>query len=120
MQSNYHLYDGFLFKGNQLCVPESSLRLKIVAELHNEGHMGCDKTLALIANIYFRPNMRRDVYHYVKTCHICQVSKGTTTNAGLYMPLLIPTQLWADISMDFVLGLPHTQRGMDSIFVVVD
>jgi len=94
--------------------------LKIIAELHNEGHMGRDKTLALIANTYFWPTMRREIYHYVETCRICQVSKGAATNAGLYMPLPIPTQPWADISMDFVLGLPHTQRGMDSIFVVVD
>ncbi|KAH9685159.1 Endonuclease [Citrus sinensis] len=89
-------------------------------KLHNEGHMGRDKILALIANAYFWPTMRREVYHYVETCRICQVSKGAATNAGLYMPLSIPTQPWADISMDFVLGLPRTQRGMDSIFVVVD
>ena len=82
--------------------------------------MGRDKTLALIANTYFWPTMRCDVYHYVETCHICQISKGTTTNAGLYILLLLPTQPWADISMYFVLGLPHTRRGMDSIFVVVD
>ncbi|KAH9670836.1 Endonuclease [Citrus sinensis] len=118
--SDYHLHDKFLFKSNQLCVPDSSLRLKIIAELHNEGHMGRDKTLALIANTYFWPTMRREIYHYVETCCICQVSKGAATNAGLYMPLPIPTQPWADSSMDFVLGLPRTQRVMDSIFVVVD
>ncbi|GKE84364.1 putative nucleotidyltransferase, ribonuclease H, partial [Tanacetum coccineum] len=104
----FFLHNGFLFKGNQLCIPDSSLRLQIIKELHGEGHVGRDRTLQLVQTSYFWPTMRKEVDRYVKRCRVCPVSKGTATN--LYMPLPVPLQLWVDISMDFVLGLPRTQR----------
>ncbi|GKB81604.1 putative reverse transcriptase domain-containing protein, partial [Tanacetum coccineum] len=45
---DFFLHDGFLFKGNQLCIPDSSLHLQIIQGLHDEGHVGHDRTLKLV------------------------------------------------------------------------
>ena len=64
--------------------------------------------------------MRFEVEKYLSRCRICQHAKGRSQNTDLYTPLLVPTRSWDSVSMHFILGFPRTQKGNDSIFVVVD
>jgi hypothetical protein len=122
-EGEYSIHRGFLFKGTRLCIPHTSLREFVIQELHSgglAGHFGRDKTIGLVEDRFFWPQLRRDVQMVIKHCRTCQLAKGSKTNAGLYTPLPISEQPWTDLSMDFVMGLPKTVRGNDSICVVVD
>jgi hypothetical protein len=121
--AEYMIQEGLLFKGNQLCILKCSMRENLLKEKHNGGlggNFGHDKTFAKLNESYFWLGMRADVKRFMDRCRIFQHSKGRRQNAGFYQPLPIPEKSWDAISMDFVLGLPKTQRGFDSIFVVVD
>jgi len=121
--NKYVLNDGYLFRANRLCIPVGSVRLLLLQEAHGGGlmgHFGATKTLDVLANHFFWPQMRRDVQRFVSRCTTCQKAKSHLNPHGLYMPLPVPSIPWADISMDFVLGLPRTKRGRDSVFVVMD
>jgi hypothetical protein len=84
------------------------------------GHFGVKKTLDMLSDHFFWPHMRRDVQWHVGCCIVCLKAKSRLNPHGLYTPLPIPHVPWEDISMDFDLGLPRSQRGRHSIFVVVD
>ncbi|WVZ52164.1 hypothetical protein U9M48_003249 [Paspalum notatum var. saurae] len=40
--------------------------------------------------------------------------------AGMLQPLAIPAWKWEDVHMDFIVGLPCTQKGYHSIWVITD
>lgn len=119
----YHVLNGFLFKRQQLCVPCHSIRLTIIQEAHEgglAGHLGADKTVHIMRSHFFWPKMSRDIDHFIKRCLPGHRAKGRSSPHGLYMPLPVPIAPWEDVSLDFITGLPRTQRQKDSIMVVVD
>jgi hypothetical protein len=65
--------------------------------------------------------MKSGIKNYVERCLKCQVSKiEEVKSPGLLQPLGVPKLKFESISMDFIVGLPKTQAGFDSILVVVD
>ena len=60
----------------------------------------------------------KDSRNITRTFLLASYEKGCAEI--LYTPLPILEYPWIDLSMDFVLGLPKTSSGRDSIFVVVD
>ncbi|VFQ71665.1 unnamed protein product [Cuscuta campestris] len=87
---DFIVHNGYLFRGQQLCIPDCSLRQQIISELHNEGHFGRDKTLVLVSADFYWPKLRSDVTHFVDRCFVCQRSKGVLTNAGVLDMAPIP------------------------------
>ncbi|XP_031285503.1 uncharacterized protein LOC116144186 [Pistacia vera] len=77
-------------------------------------------TYKRIAAVVFWEGIRWDVQKFVQACATCQVNKHSSLRlAGLLQPLPIPTQVFDDLSMDIIGGIPRA-KGYDTIFVVVD
>jgi hypothetical protein len=73
------IQDGLLFKGNQLCIPDCSMRENLVREKHSGGlvgHFGHDKTFAKLSESYYWLGMHADVKRFFDRCKICQHTKG--------------------------------------------
>ncbi|RDX97715.1 hypothetical protein CR513_19466, partial [Mucuna pruriens] len=111
------------FKEKRISVPMSLVRQFLVKEVYNGGlvgHFGELKTFEILNENFYWPHMRNDVHNICERCLTCKLVKSKVSPHGLYTRLLIPTIPWIDISMDFILGLPRSKGGRDSIFLVVD
>jgi hypothetical protein len=64
--------------------------------------------------------MKTAVHKFVQGCQTCiQAKPDRSSYPGKLQPLSVPTEAWETISMDFIKGLPRSDRA-DCILVVVD
>ncbi|CAJ2656401.1 unnamed protein product [Trifolium pratense] len=120
----YSMREGLLYWKQRLVIPKNDdLLQKLLFEFHTSpigGHAGITRTIARIKAQFYWPDMKKDIAEYVHKCVVCQQAKTTNTSpAGLLQPLPIPSQVWEDIAMDFITGLPLSY-GYTTIMVVVD
>ena len=65
--------------------------------------------------------MKGDIAEYVVQCDTCRRVKAEHQwPVGLLQPLHILVWKWNEISMDFIVGLPNTPNGHNSIWVIID
>ncbi|WVZ52410.1 hypothetical protein U9M48_003467 [Paspalum notatum var. saurae] len=116
---------GVLWFKNRLVVPKDmELRKKILDEAHTSMftvHPGSNKMYQDPKQKFWWTRMKREVAKYVSECDVCQRLKADHLKpAGMLQPLALPAWKWEDIHMDFIVGLPRTQKGYDSIWVIID
>jgi len=96
----------------------------ILREAHDSGysiHLGSTKMYLDLKEKYWWYGLKRDLAEYVAICDTCQRVKAEHQRpAGLLQPMKIPEWKWEEVGMDFIVGLPRTQSGYDSIWVIVD
>jgi hypothetical protein len=84
-------------------------------------HPGTNKMYQDLKKRFWWTRMKREIARYVAECDTCRRVKADYLRpAGNLQPLSIFGWKWEDICMDFILGLPRTSRGYDSIWVIVD
>ncbi|WVZ52877.1 hypothetical protein U9M48_003883 [Paspalum notatum var. saurae] len=104
---------GTVWYKNWICVPDvDSIKKLILSEAHDTAYSiypGSTKMYHDLKERFWWYGMKRVVAEYVIVCDTC-----------LLQALKIPEWKWEEISMDFIVGLPRTQKGYNSIWVVVD
>jgi len=105
---------------DRLCVPQrSQVKEDILKEAHGTRytvHPGENKMYQDLKNTYWWKRMKIDVAKYVASCGIYQRVKAEHKSpVGKLQSLEVPMWPWDDIAMDFVIGLPCSPRGRNTI-----
>ena len=110
--------DDMIVKGQRMCVPEYG---ELKRDIMEEAHPGSTKMYKTLKEHYWWNGMKKEIASFVSRCLTCQQVKAEHQKpAGKIQLLPIPVWKWEKITMDFVTGLPRTQRQHDAIWVIVD
>lgn len=111
------------FRGRKWVPDWEPLRTGLMQELHDSvitGHPGKEAMSALMARQFFWPGIMTDIRRFVRNCDKCGANKTwRERKSGFLKPLPIPSQVWKEISMDFVTDLVESD-GCKNLLVITD
>jgi hypothetical protein len=115
---------GIVWFNNRIVVPKNDeIRQQILDEAHLSRysiHPESTKMYHDLKQHYWWTKMKIEIARYVARCDTCRHVKAIhMKTVGPLQSLPAPTWKWEDISMDFIVGLPRTAKGYDSIGVIV-
>jgi hypothetical protein len=116
---------GIVWFNNRIVVPkDDDFRQQILDEAHLSRysiHPGSTKMYHDLKQHYWWTKIKIEIVRYVAMCDSCRRVKAIhMKTVGPLQSLPIPTWKWENISMDFIVGLPRTTKGFDSIWVIID
>jgi hypothetical protein len=100
-----------------------SIHTSICELVHDKlsGHQGFFNSHALLSQLFYHKNLRRQIKQHIKHCHTCQVTKHSHQKPqGLLHPAIVLPGRWENIQMDWLVDLPTTSRGHNSIWSIGD
>ncbi|GJU82474.1 putative reverse transcriptase domain-containing protein [Tanacetum coccineum] len=117
--------DGTLCLNGRSWLPcYGDLRTVIMHESHKSKysiHPGSNKMYQDMKKPYWWPNMKANIATCISKCLTCAKVKAEHQRpSGLLVQPAIPQWKWDNITMDFVMKLPKSSQGYDTIWVIVD
>lgn len=91
-------------------------RDRIVESIHDQAHLGRDKTLSAVSAKYYWPY--NEICEYVRTCDQCQCN-NSKLHESLH-PIKVKGEAWHQVGMDLIGPLQETSCGNKYIMTLTD
>ena len=83
----FTIVDGFLFRGNYICILNTSLCDHLIWEMHVGGATRLsarDMNIFFVEDKFYWSSVKKDAARVVSHCRVCQVAKCRNQNTRLY------------------------------------
>ena len=119
------LYRQIIINGRsklQLCLPKPYVDgvLRACHDHLTAGHLGTSRTLHRVAQRYYWPRMLTDAKRYVRTCHDCQMRKGSVTKPVGFLKSIKVTQPFERVGLDILGPFPRSSLGNRYAIMAID